>query len=197
MTAQGIEEVCVTFAEQSFIVLNKVRKQVFNCANGLIPVEEIESILGPYESQQLSDEDIIRRINHFLIHMLIKAQNTISNYNQFMDSCVFNLRWVQELLDNHNNFEEISMFYEGLDVLRKDLRELEEGLTSLGMYAFAISLTSNCFAVNQIRAHRIRQLLRDLRNCIARTLKTCINMCVIIKINVLGAALSNIDQQQG
>ncbi len=87
------------------------------------------------------------------------------------------------------------MFYEGLDVLRKDLRELEEGLTSLGMYAFAISLTANCFAVNQIRARLIRQLLRDLRNSIARTLKT--SMCVIIKTNVLGAALSYIDQQQG
>ncbi len=92
MAAQGIEEVFVTFSEQDFIVLKKVRKQVFNCANGLIPVEEIKSILGPYESQQLSNEDIIRRINHFLIHTLIKAQKTISNYNQFMDSCVFNLR---------------------------------------------------------------------------------------------------------
>jgi hypothetical protein len=53
------------------------------------------------------------------------------------------------------------MFYEGLDVLRKDLRELEEGMTSLRMYAFAISLTANCFAVNEIRAHLMTIIKRS------------------------------------
>jgi hypothetical protein len=60
MAAQGIEEVFIAFVKQKFIFVNKVRKQVFNCANGLIPVEEMEFILGPYESQQLSNEDIIK-----------------------------------------------------------------------------------------------------------------------------------------